>query len=112
MKLWRDAVNDYDLIALARKANAAATTALLDKMTRPGLSSDPSYRANSRTVETYVTNNVEDLLRATAAGRGHRGGAEAAHDAGRLQPALRAGRLPPTPSSASTERLSADWNRC
>ena len=64
VKLWRDAVNDYDLIALARKADAAATTALVDKVTRPGLSSDPNYRANSRTVETYVTNNVEDLLRA------------------------------------------------
>jgi len=64
VKLWRDAVNDYDLIALARKADAAVTTALLEKVTRPGLSSDPSYRANSRTIETYVTNNVEDLLRA------------------------------------------------
>ena len=64
VKLWRDAVNDYDLIALARMANAAATTALVEKVTRPGLSSDPSYRANSRTLETYVTNNVEDLLRA------------------------------------------------
>ena len=30
----------------------------------PASSSDPRYRANSRTVETYVTNNVEDLLRA------------------------------------------------
>lgn len=64
VKLWRDAVNDYDLIALARMANAAATSALVEKVTRSGLSSDPSYRANSRTRETYVTNNVEDLLRA------------------------------------------------
>ena len=64
VKLWRDAVNDYDLIALARKADAAATMALLDTVTRRGLSSDPSYRAKSRTIETYVTNNVEDLLRA------------------------------------------------
>ena len=79
VKLWRDAVNDYDLIALARKADAAATTALLEKVTRPGLSSDPSYRANSRTVETYVTNNVEDLLRAR-----------------RLAAAIAAGEKPPT----------------
>ena len=64
VKLWRDAVNDYDLIALARQADSAATRELLDKVTRPGLSSDPSYRTNSQTVETYVTNNVEDLLRA------------------------------------------------
>jgi hypothetical protein len=64
VKLWRDAVNDYDLIALARMANAAATSALVEKVTRSSLSSDPSYRANSRTRETYVTNNVEDLLRA------------------------------------------------
>ena len=79
VKLWRDAVNDYDLIALARKADAAATTALLEKVTRPGLSSDPSYRANSRTLETYVTNNVEDLLRAR-----------------RLAAAIAAGEKPPT----------------
>jgi hypothetical protein len=64
VKLWRDAVNDYDLIALARQADADATGELLEKATRPGLSSDPSYRSNSQTVETYVTNNVEDLLRA------------------------------------------------
>ena len=79
VKLWRDAVNDYDLIALARKADGAATTALLEKVTRPGLSSDPSYRARSRTVETYVTNNVEDLLRAR-----------------RLAAAIAAGEKPPT----------------
>ena len=64
VKLWRDAVNDYDLIALARRSSAAATRTLLEKVTRPRLSSDPSYRARSQTVETYVTNNVEDLLRA------------------------------------------------
>jgi hypothetical protein len=79
MKLWRDAVNDYDLIALARKADASATTALLDTMTRPGLSSDPNYRANSRTVDTNVTNNVEELLRAR-----------------RLAAAIAAGEKPPT----------------
>ena len=79
VKLWRDAVNDYDLIALARRADAAATTGLLESVTRPGLSSDPSYRANSRTLETYVTNNVEDLLRAR-----------------RLAAAIAAGEKPPT----------------
>jgi hypothetical protein len=79
VKLWRDAVNDYDLIALARKADAAATTALLEKVTRPGLSSDLSYRANSRTIETFVTNNVEDLPRAR-----------------RLAAAIAAGEKPPT----------------
>ena len=106
VKLWRDAVNDYDLIALARKADAAATTALLEKVTRPGLSSDPSYRANSRTVETYVTNNVEDLLRARRLA--------AAIAAGRSRPrrwkaSARATRRParPTPSPASTDRYAA-----
>ena len=79
VKLWRDAVNDYDLIALARKADAAATTALVDKMTQAGLSSDPNYRIHSRTVETYVTNNVEDLLKAR-----------------RLAAAIAAGEKPPT----------------
>jgi hypothetical protein len=89
VKLWRDAVNDYDLIALARQADAAATTALVDKMTRSGLSSNADYRANSRTVETYVTNNVEDLLRAR-----------------RLAAAIATGEKPPTTLEGSSPRYT------
>jgi hypothetical protein len=64
VKLWRDAVNDYDLLVLAARSNAKGTAALVDRMTTTGPSSDPQYRRRSKTIETYITNNVEDLLRA------------------------------------------------
>ena len=64
VKLWRDAVNDYDLLALADRSNPKGTAALIGRVTSNGPSSDPDYRAKSKSVETFVTNNVEDLLRA------------------------------------------------
>jgi hypothetical protein len=64
MKLWRDAVNDYDLLILAGRSNSKGTAALIDRVTTTGPASDPKYRLQSKTIETYVTNNVEDLLRA------------------------------------------------
>jgi hypothetical protein len=64
VKLWRDAVNDYELLGLADRANPKATAALIGRVTTTGPSSDPDYRAKSKSVETFVTNNVEDLLRA------------------------------------------------
>src|SRR6185295_11217555 len=64
VKLWRDAVNDYDLLVLASRSNPKGTAALIDRVTITGPSSNPQYRLQSKTIETYVTNNVEDLLRA------------------------------------------------
>lgn len=64
VKLWRDAVNDYDLLALANGTNPKGTAALIGRVTSNGPSSNPIYRAKSKSVETFVTNNVEDLLRA------------------------------------------------
>ena len=64
IKLWRDAVNDYDLLLLAGRSNPKGTAALIDRVTTTGPASDPQYRLQSKTIETYVTNNVEDLLRA------------------------------------------------
>jgi hypothetical protein len=64
IKLWRDAVNDYDLLVLASRSNPKGTAALIDRVTMTGPASDPQYRVRSKTIETYVTNNVEDLLRA------------------------------------------------
>jgi len=64
VKLWRDAVNDYDLLVLASRRNPKGTAALIDRVTTTGPASDPQYRLQSKTIETYVTNNVEDLLRA------------------------------------------------
>jgi hypothetical protein len=49
---------------MADRRNPKATAALIERVTRTGPSSDPEYRAKSKTIETFVTNNVEDLLRA------------------------------------------------
>ena len=64
IKLWRDAVNDYDMLVLASRSDPKGTAALIDRVTTTGPASDPKYRLQSKTIETYVTNNVEDLLRA------------------------------------------------
>ena len=60
LKLWRDSVNTYDYIAAARKNNAAAVDALLEKMVRVGLSSDRQYREQSKSRGYWINNNVED----------------------------------------------------
>ena len=64
LKLWRDAVNDYDYMVQARAKNAAAVDALLDKMVRVAISSDEKYRTQTGSRDFYVNNNVEDFLRA------------------------------------------------
>ena len=64
IKLWRDAVNDYDLLALASRRDPKGTAALIERVTTIGPASDPQYRLQSKTVETYATSNVEDLMRA------------------------------------------------
>lgn len=64
VKLWRDAVNDYDLLALASRRDPKSTATLIDRVTSIGPASDPQYRLQSNTIETYVTSNVEDLMRA------------------------------------------------
>jgi hypothetical protein len=37
---------------------------LIDRVTTTGPASDPEYRLRSKTIETFVTSNVEDLMRA------------------------------------------------
>jgi hypothetical protein len=63
MKLWRNAVNDYDYILEARKKDKEAANAIVGKMVRLGLSSDEKYRAAGLRAY-YPTNNVEDFARA------------------------------------------------
>ena len=53
-------MNTYDYIAAARKNNAAAVDALLEKMVRVGLSSDRQYREQSKSRGYWINNNVED----------------------------------------------------
>src|SRR6185369_16572433 len=53
VKLWRDAVNDFELVALADRTNPKAAAALVNRVTTVGLSSDPQYRAKSKTIETF-----------------------------------------------------------
>ena len=91
VKLWRDAVNDYDLLVLASRSNPKGTAALIDRVTQTGPSSDPQYRSQSKTIETFVTSNVEDLLRAR-----------------RLAAALAAGQ--PVPPGLALEGANARYN--
>lgn len=62
VKLWRNAVNDYDLLAQAKAKDPAAVKALFGQVVKLGAASDQKYREDSKTIETYFTNNVEDLV--------------------------------------------------
>ncbi|MCW8129137.1 MAG: hypothetical protein KIS92_02025 [Planctomycetota bacterium] len=59
LKLWRNSVNDYEYILLARAKNAEAADAVVKKMTSIGQSGgDAPFR------EFHFTNNPEDLTAA------------------------------------------------
>ena len=64
LKLWRNAVNDFDYITAAKKINEAATKEIIDKMTAIGPTASPKYRGRSNARAFWFTNNVEDILRA------------------------------------------------
>ncbi|HTL51903.1 MAG TPA: hypothetical protein VL860_04920, partial [Planctomycetota bacterium] len=64
IKLWRDAVNDYDLLLAAKRKDAKALDKLFSQVLMTGPASDPMYRTESKTIETYFTNNVEDVVKA------------------------------------------------
>jgi len=78
MKLLRTSANDYDLYLLAKQKSAKAADDLLRKLVRIGGASDPAYRNQSKTVEAYFTNNVEDILAARRMAAGIAAGAEPA----------------------------------
>jgi len=61
LKLWRDAVNDFDYITAAMKIDSAATTEIIDAMTRKDRMSE-----NSLIQAFWFTNNVEDIAAAKA----------------------------------------------
>jgi hypothetical protein len=60
LKHWRSAVNDYEYFALAKKKDAAAADAIIQKMTAPGSSGAKNQNASS----IFPTNNPEDFLAA------------------------------------------------
>jgi hypothetical protein len=64
LKLWRNAVNDFDYITVAKKINEAATMEIINKMTKVGPTASPKYRERSNARAFWFTNNVEDILRA------------------------------------------------
>ncbi|MBN1810056.1 MAG: hypothetical protein JW909_13395 [Planctomycetes bacterium] len=64
LKLWRDSVNDYEYLAMARKKNRQATEKLLSQMVRMGPATDREYRGKSDSRGFWFTNNVEDVARA------------------------------------------------
>ncbi|HTL51904.1 MAG TPA: hypothetical protein VL860_04925, partial [Planctomycetota bacterium] len=59
VKLWRDAVNDYDLLLAARRKDPKALDSLFAQVLKVGPAADERYRVESKTIETYFTNNVE-----------------------------------------------------
>lgn len=67
MKLWRDSVNDFELIRMAREKDPSAAKEVLEKMVRMGLSANLKYRERSKSKGFWFTNNVEDIQRARAA---------------------------------------------
>jgi hypothetical protein len=58
LKLWRNAVNDFDYIMAAKAKNTAAVKAIINKMT--------ATDKKGATLNFIFTNNVEDLIAARA----------------------------------------------
>lgn len=66
LKLWRNAVNDFDYIAAARKKDQAAAEAIVNRMTKTGKNANKKYRERSDSIGFWFTNNVEDITAAKA----------------------------------------------
>ena len=64
LKLWRNAVNDFDYIMAALQVNKAAATDIINDMTKIGPSQNSEYRERSNARAFWFTNNVEDIVRA------------------------------------------------
>jgi len=64
MKILRNSANDYDYLVLAKRKAPQAVEELLKKVVRIAAAADPQYRTQSKAVEAYFTNNVEDILSA------------------------------------------------
>jgi hypothetical protein len=77
VKLLRTSVNDYEVLVLARQKASPAVEELLKKLVKTAPAADPKYRLESKTIETYFTNNVEDVLHARRAAAAIAAGGEA-----------------------------------
>ncbi len=64
LKLWRRGVNDYDYLLKASKVQREKTKKIAGKMVKPGPATNPKYREQSNSKGFWITNNVEDMLRA------------------------------------------------
>ncbi|MFH0938803.1 MAG: hypothetical protein V1899_05940 [Planctomycetota bacterium] len=62
VKLWRNAVNDFDYIEAAKKKNPAAVDTLLQKMIKVDFSANKEYRNQAKSRGFWINNNVEDFL--------------------------------------------------
>ncbi len=64
VKLWRNAVNDYDYLRLARQKAPEATRQILNHMVKIGPAKSSKYRKRSHSRDFWFNNNVEDILAA------------------------------------------------
>ncbi len=64
VKLWRNAVNDFDYIRLAEQKDPEATREILKRMVKIGPAKSTKYRRRSHSRDFWFTNNVEDILAA------------------------------------------------
>ena len=62
LKLWRNAVNDFDYIALAKIKDKEATKEIINKMVKIGPSSSRKKNPANRSMAFWFNNNVEDIL--------------------------------------------------
>ncbi len=76
-KVLRNTVNDYEYLLLARQKSAPAVDELLKKVVKIAPAADPKYRLQSKTIEAYFTNSVEDILGARRIAAALVAGAEA-----------------------------------
>ncbi|MFQ5583730.1 MAG: hypothetical protein ACE5GL_04780 [Calditrichia bacterium] len=64
LKLWRNSVNDYDYILLARGKDEQGVKDILNKMVKIGPTPSRKYRKKTNPMHFWFNNNVEDILRA------------------------------------------------
>lgn len=66
LKLWRNAVNDFEYITLAKQIDEAATDEIIEGVVSIGASPSDKYKKDKLPREFFFTNNVEDIVRAKA----------------------------------------------
>ncbi|RMG32367.1 MAG: hypothetical protein D6732_13500, partial [Methanobacteriota archaeon] len=62
VKLWRNAVNDFDYIVLAKERDPVAVDEILQRMVTIGPAHSLKYRKRSNSRDFWFNNNVEDII--------------------------------------------------